>query len=277
MFSSKAPIVSMPCGHYLHRTCYNQYMLNSYQCPICKKSARNMESQWRKMEEETARQPMPLNLRNVSVDVRCNDCSGKSRVPYHWLGNKCALCDSFNTTEIEIHRDGGGLAPTTSPSPPRGNWRSVRSIPQRRVRRYFEDEEEQQDVARSPTSLGDTVNAESLLGLPNTAYELFATMTRNLSPIRRYLNTRDDTRPTGMAQETAATEGEIERMGFWTLGGDAAGSHDEAWEDDEDDDSDEEYESTDDEGLYMIDDDSDSSSEGGLGLDALDVELIGHR
>jgi hypothetical protein len=240
-----------------------------------------MESQWRKMEEEIARQPMPMNLRNVSVDVRCNDCGGKSRVPYHWLGNKCGLCDTFNTTEIEIHRDGGGILTATSPSPPRGNWRTVRAVPQaRRVRRYFEDDEDNPDAQPNGTALGETVAAESLLGLPNTAYELFATMTRNLSPIRRYLNNREDSDQPVAPEEGAATEGEIERMGFWSSTSDNANTsgNTEAWEDDEDDEEDsDDDESTDDEGPYMFDDDSDSSSEGGLGLDALDVELIGHR
>jgi hypothetical protein len=229
------------------------------------------------MEEEIARQPMPLNLRSQAVDVRCNDCGGKSRVPYHWLGNKCSLCDSFNTTEIQIHRDGGGLT-ATSPSPPRGNWRTVRAVPQRRVRRYFEDDEDNPDLQRSTAALGDAVNAESLLGLPNTAYELFASMTRNLSPIRRYLNNREETDRPISPEEAAATEGEIERMGFWSPTNDSTNlGSTEAWDDDEDEDDSEDDESTDDDGPYMFDDDSDSSSEGGLGLDALDVELIGHR
>ncbi|KAF2100526.1 zf-CHY-domain-containing protein, partial [Rhizodiscina lignyota] len=102
MFTSSSSIVAMPCGHYLHKTCYTQYMETAYKCPICKKSAVNMELQWRKLEHAIDTQPMPEQFRNTRVVVQCNDCSAKSSVKYHWLGNKCGACDSYNTNEVQI-------------------------------------------------------------------------------------------------------------------------------------------------------------------------------
>ncbi|TID15625.1 zf-CHY-domain-containing protein [Venturia nashicola] len=102
MFTSPLEIVAMPCGHYLHHHCYTSLMLSTYQCPICKRSAVNMETQWRKLEEEIRHQPMPPEWAGVRVEVRCNDCAGKTIVPYHWLGCKCNRCDSFNTVEAGI-------------------------------------------------------------------------------------------------------------------------------------------------------------------------------
>lgn len=61
-----------------------------------------METQWRKLEEEIRHQPMPPEWAGVRVEVRCNDCAGKTIVPYHWLGCKCNRCDSFNTVEAGI-------------------------------------------------------------------------------------------------------------------------------------------------------------------------------
>ncbi|KAF2672590.1 hypothetical protein BT63DRAFT_131459 [Microthyrium microscopicum] len=269
MFNSTSSVVSLPCGHYLHHACYTEYARESYKCPVCKKSIRNMQSEWRKMEAAIEDQPMPENLRNISVDVRCNDCAGKSRTPFHWLGNKCDLCDSFNTVEIEVHRE---PATGLSPSPPRGNWRNPRgrTIPHLRARSYFQDEEHEDPDAR-PEFMGDAILGLSNLGLSNTAYEMLAAMSRNLSPIRRYLNAGDNSaRPD--AGIGPATEAELEQMGFWNAGPENANNDEDDWEDDEeDDDDDDDSDSTDTEFLFD-DDDSDSDDES-----SFEVQLTGHR
>lgn len=92
----------MPCGHYLHKGCYNLYMETAYKCPICKKSAVNMDLQWRKLTQAIESQPMPEQFSNTRAVVQCNDCSAKSSVKYHWLGNQCGSCDSYNTNELRI-------------------------------------------------------------------------------------------------------------------------------------------------------------------------------
>jgi hypothetical protein len=102
LFNSSSAVVSMPCGHYLHKDCYKLYMETAYKCPMCKKSAVNMELQWRKLTQAIESQPMPEHFDNTRAVIQCNDCSVKSSVKYHWLGNKCNTCDSYNTNEIRI-------------------------------------------------------------------------------------------------------------------------------------------------------------------------------
>ncbi|KAF1850000.1 uncharacterized protein K460DRAFT_360865 [Cucurbitaria berberidis CBS 394.84] len=102
LFTSSTAVVSMPCGHYLHKGCYNLYMETAYKCPICKKSAVCMDLQWQKLTQAIESQPMPDQFSNTRAIVQCNDCSAKSSVKYHWLGNQCGSCDSYNTNELRI-------------------------------------------------------------------------------------------------------------------------------------------------------------------------------
>ncbi|OHE96126.1 CHY zinc finger [Colletotrichum orchidophilum] len=103
MFTSPKPVVFMGCGHSIHQKCYDEHMLRSYKCPICNKSLLNMQSQFRQLELAILAQPMPPEFRDTRATILCNDCSGKSSVPYHWLGLKCAICTSYNTAEIQIN------------------------------------------------------------------------------------------------------------------------------------------------------------------------------
>lgn len=64
-----------------------------------------MESYFRRLDLDIQSQPMPLEFRSTSATILCNDCSGKSTVPYHWLGLKCAICRSYNTAEIRLNTD----------------------------------------------------------------------------------------------------------------------------------------------------------------------------
>ncbi|PIA92646.1 putative RING finger protein [Cercospora beticola] len=128
MFEAKVPVVSLPCGHYMHGDCYKDLMAVTYKCPVCSKSAVNMELQWRKLDEEIAIQPMPEEdlegllphvegseqpeeqtdgqahapppRRPRTVWIGCNDCGARTWSPFHWLGLKCQRCDSYNTNQM---------------------------------------------------------------------------------------------------------------------------------------------------------------------------------
>ncbi|OAQ97423.1 hypothetical protein LLEC1_05905 [Akanthomyces lecanii] len=102
MFTSPKPVVFMPCGHSIHKKCYDQHMKVSYKCPICNKSLANMETQFRNLDLLIQAQPMPAEFRDTKAVVLCNDCSGRCTVPYHWLGLKCLICLSYNTVELQI-------------------------------------------------------------------------------------------------------------------------------------------------------------------------------
>jgi len=105
MFTSPSPVVFMLCGHGIHKACYELHMKSSYKCPICSKSTVNMESQFRNLDRAIDGQPMPPQFRDTKAMVSCNDCYAKSAVAYHWLGLKCAICDSYNTAQLSIISD----------------------------------------------------------------------------------------------------------------------------------------------------------------------------
>lgn len=135
LFESRTPVVSLPCGHYMHGDCYKDLMAVTYKCPVCNKSAVNMELQWRKLDDEIAAQPMPEDdeaLRNLlphidehtppapveqgtppppspqqqqqhgarPVWIGCNDCGARSSTNFHWLGLKCQVCGGYNTNQM---------------------------------------------------------------------------------------------------------------------------------------------------------------------------------
>lgn len=105
MFTSPRPVVFMLCGHGIHQACYYEHMKSSYKCPICSKSTVNMETQFRNLDRAIDSQPMPPQFQDTKAMVSCNDCYAKSAVKYHWLGLKCAICDSYNTAQLSILSD----------------------------------------------------------------------------------------------------------------------------------------------------------------------------
>lgn len=113
MFTSPKPVVFMICGHSIHSACYTEHMQTSYKCPICSKSVVSMETQFRNLDRAIDNQPMPPQFRNTLAMVSCNDCHAKSAVKYHWLGLKCAICDSYNTAQLSILSEPEAEAPVT--------------------------------------------------------------------------------------------------------------------------------------------------------------------
>ncbi|ORZ20282.1 zinc-ribbon-domain-containing protein [Absidia repens] len=101
MFTSTTAVIVMVCGHGIHKTCYQQHIQNSYQCPICLKSLRDMTFYFRQLQNEMERQPMPLAYQNYRSLVFCNDCEQKSVAPYHFFHHRCQSCSSFNTTVLK--------------------------------------------------------------------------------------------------------------------------------------------------------------------------------
>jgi len=106
MFTSPQTVVFMRCGHTIHRHCYHAHMQTSYKCPICQQTVVNMETQFRNLDRAIDAQPMPEQFRDTRAMVSCNDCRAKSAVRYHWLGLRCAVCDSYNTRQLAIITDG---------------------------------------------------------------------------------------------------------------------------------------------------------------------------
>ncbi|KAB5528218.1 hypothetical protein PHYPO_G00137820 [Pangasianodon hypophthalmus] len=90
----------MPCGHLLHKTCFELMCRNGeYRCPLCMRSALNMEEYWEERDVEIAQSPMPPEFNSRKVKILCNDCQNRCTVDFHILGMKCSSCGSYNTSQ----------------------------------------------------------------------------------------------------------------------------------------------------------------------------------
>lgn len=101
MFSSPQTVIFMECGHPIHKTCFSQYMQTSYKCPLCHKSITKMDALFLNLANIIKEQPMPTEFLDVKSVIFCNDCSAKCSTPYHFLGLRCQICQSFNTMELD--------------------------------------------------------------------------------------------------------------------------------------------------------------------------------
>jgi DNA-directed RNA polymerase subunit RPC12/RpoP len=131
----------MPCGHYLHKECYNQYMETAYKCPTCKKSAVNMELQWQKLTQAIESQPMPEQFADTRAVIQCNDCSAKSSVKYNT--NELRIIngpESEQTANALLQVDSDAFSGARSPV----SVSSPASQPLRSPRYYFQPDEPEQ-------------------------------------------------------------------------------------------------------------------------------------
>lgn len=101
MFSSPQTVIFMECGHPIHKDCFHRYMEVSYRCPLCHKSITKMDALFLNLANIIKEQPMPQEYLDVKSVIFCNDCSAKCSTPYHFLGLRCQICQSFNTMELD--------------------------------------------------------------------------------------------------------------------------------------------------------------------------------
>lgn len=256
MFTSPKPVVFMTCGHSIHKRCYDQHMRVSYKCPICNKSLANMETQFRNLDVAILSQPMPPEFRDTRATVLCNDCSGKCVVPYHWLGLKCSICQSYNTVELQIHGQGSQELQTAAE-------RAEAAV----------SAQQSIDVQRSAMTTPATTNVTSAragtlipnrrrhsshgVELQHRAPDRFA---RSLSPLESAVDSH-------LAQIAGDADSDDDILGFWR------GNRSQEEENDDDDDNEE---------LSEEESDSDQDSDGMIGADEDDdddddILLIGHR
>ncbi|KAG6010991.1 hypothetical protein E4U21_000018 [Claviceps maximensis] len=253
MFTSPKPVVFMPCGHSIHKRCYDQHMRVSYKCPICNRSLANMESQFRNLDVAILSQPMPPEFRDTRVTVLCNDCSGKCDVLYHWLGLKCSICQSYNTVELQIHANGNPTLQTAT--------ERAESVLNAQTQQQIEP---QRNAANAGTSTTNTWipnrrrHSSHGVELQYRAPDRFA---RSLSPIETPIEDM-------VAHSTVDIDSDDDIFGFWR-----------GYRSQEDDADEEEKEEELSDG--DSDEDADDDSDDDLGADDSDDEddilLIGHR
>lgn len=87
----------MRCGHAMHNQCYDAHIKNSYKCPECSKTIKDMKTVFRQLDDQIKNEPL---TNPKSVNIVCNDCNKKSIIKYHYIGLKCPECKSYNTYKI---------------------------------------------------------------------------------------------------------------------------------------------------------------------------------
>ncbi len=257
----------MRCGHSIHRQCHDALMRTSYKCPICSQSVVNMETQFRNLDRAVESQPMPPQFQDTKAVVSCNDCYAKSLVKYHWLGLKCAICDSYNTVQIRILSDLDVEAPREMIEAPDSNpVQGNSSVADSRTHVIpFSGSTRSRRHSSHIRPIATEANSDSLLSSP---YNVPQRMGRSVSPFRTSAFLNDSVVATGPNGDGTESESEDDDddVDFW--GGDAPRSP--AFGGvamNEDDDSD-------DDSLLSMED---GDEEGDDGDDEDHMELLGHR
>ena len=206
LFTSALTVVFMKCGHSIHEECFKELCKASYKCPMCSKSIANMETQFRSLDRQIEAQPMPAEYQGSRVFVYCNDCTAKSFAKFHWLGLKCTVCESYNTTMLDHPIDRSGNVQPSEAT----NEVGIHATP---VLPYNLTDE----AVPIPTSLAASrrpsiVNSEAVERSRSPWLRPQSRVTRSASPVvSNYfgLDHRDRAaRPTGVANED-------EDLNFW--------------------------------------------------------------
>ncbi|KAM7267883.1 hypothetical protein ACFE04_010049 [Oxalis oulophora] len=97
LFTSSSIVRALPCGHYMHSSCFQAYTCNQYTCPICSKSLGDMAVYFGMLDALLATEELPEEYKDRCQDILCHDCDRKSSARFHWLYHKCGSCGSYNT------------------------------------------------------------------------------------------------------------------------------------------------------------------------------------
>ncbi len=100
LFTSTNDVMTMKCGHHIHKSCYISLIRTNYKCPLCMKTTIDVSYFNKVMDQEIMLTPMPEEYKDIVVDIFCNDCSKKSKAKFHIVGHKCKECMSYNTRKL---------------------------------------------------------------------------------------------------------------------------------------------------------------------------------
>jgi hypothetical protein len=114
LFQSTEPLRGLKCGHVMHLSCFTQYRRgHAYTCPLCMRSMEDMNDYFSLLDAAVRMQPMPTAYLSTLSNIYCQDCDRTGQVQYHFVGQKCLECGSYNTREMgRVHN-----SPTSTPPP----------------------------------------------------------------------------------------------------------------------------------------------------------------
>lgn len=227
-----------------------------------------MEIQFRALDRAIESQPMPPQFQDTKAVVSCNDCYAKCIVKYHWLGLKCSICDSYNTAQLQILRDGETEEPNDidvvnveNPQLLGGSNLGPDS------QMHFSDNSRPARNRRHSSHILLLPSATESDSLQFSPYYVPQRMGRSVSPFRSP-GFPDDPMIVGSTVDTVEFDDEEDDVDFW--GGDAPRSPRSAAEVERDMEEEEEDEESDDESIpstVEVDDDDEEDR----------MDLIGHR
>jgi len=101
LFNSTEPLKGLRCGHVMHLSCFTEYCRGqNYTCPLCMRCMEDMSDYFSLLDQAVRMQPMPAAFQNTICNTYCQDCEKTGQCRYHFVGQKCSLCGSYNTREM---------------------------------------------------------------------------------------------------------------------------------------------------------------------------------
>jgi len=101
LFNSTEPLKGLRCGHVMHLSCFKKYCSGqNYTCPLCMRCMEDMSDYFSLLDQAVRMQPMPATFQNTIVNTYCQDCEQTGQCRYHFVGQKCSHCGSYNTREM---------------------------------------------------------------------------------------------------------------------------------------------------------------------------------
>jgi len=77
-FDSQSESFPMNCGHFIHQTCWTQYIQQgSYKCPYCKKSFGDLSSHWDFIRNQIKTHPLPNDFLPIQIGDTVDSTYGK--------------------------------------------------------------------------------------------------------------------------------------------------------------------------------------------------------
>jgi hypothetical protein len=111
LFSSTEPLKGLRCGHVMHLSCFTDYRRGqNYTCPLCMRSMEDMSDYFSLLDQAVRMQTMPAVYQNTFCNLYCQDCDKTGQCQYHFVGQKCPHCGSYNTREMGRFESSSGAS-----------------------------------------------------------------------------------------------------------------------------------------------------------------------
>lgn len=91
--------IKLRCSDVMHERCYAKWCVESFKCPKCQKIIDDVRAYKDYIDIECTKETQDTRTKE-HVIVYCIECNTKNQQLKDTLRNKCAVCESYNTTLI---------------------------------------------------------------------------------------------------------------------------------------------------------------------------------